>query len=59
MIFSLIYIVACLFSDEVSFDIWYMFGAILLDLLIGYPTFRITLKRGEKWALQSGYGIQC
>jgi len=48
MIFSLIYIIACLFSDEVSFNIWYMLGAILLDLLIGYPTFRITFKNGEK-----------
>jgi len=48
MIFTLIYILACIFSDNISFHISYLIGALLLDLLIGYPTITIIFKRRRR-----------
>ena len=49
MIFTLIYILACLFSDSIHFKLIYLIGAIILDLIFDYPTVKIIYRnKGEE-----------
>ena len=48
MIFTLLYIVACLASETIHFRLGYLIGALLLDLILDYPCVKIIYRDKEE-----------
>lgn len=44
MIFTLLYLVMCIMSTHISLNLYFLLGAILLDIFFDFPTIKIVHK---------------